>query len=197
MGVSMKRLMLLAAAGFALTGAAQGADFNAGAAKDVLGIVTTHGASAEIKSNTDGKPYIDGQAGRLRFQVYFNECDDKGGACGSLMFNGSWDSKKITVDQLNRWNRWTLYCPAYLDTDGTPDIWYSVAVSERTSSDDVAADLDRWMGCLQDFDDLVDSPEEFLSHHQSGGGETDAPAPSGSAPPAAAPAHPGAHTSAS
>ncbi len=82
-----------------------------------------------------------------------------------MLLGASWDSKKLTVDLINGWNRWTLFCPAYLDKDNAPNIWYSIAVTSNTSEDDLATPLSTWMDCLHDFDNFVDSPAEFLKNH--------------------------------
>jgi hypothetical protein len=159
---------IILAAGLALATAslARAADFDARSPKDVLGVVTTNGASGELSLGKDGKPGIKGQAGRIFFDVYFDDCDAAKALCNTVIFTGSWDSKKITPDEINRWNRWTLFCPAYLEADGSPDMWYSVAVSAHAAGQDLADDVERWMNCLQDFDDFVGAPEEFLKRNE-------------------------------
>jgi hypothetical protein len=154
---------------------AHAADFDARSPKDVLAVVTTNGASGELTIGKDGKPTIKGQAGRIYFDVYFDDCDATKAQCGTLIFTGSWDSRKVTADQINRWNRWTLFCPAYLEADSSPDMWYSVAVSARSGREDVADDVERWMNCLQDFDDFVGAPDDFLKRNEP---VTPPPAPS-------------------
>jgi hypothetical protein len=156
-------LMLVAA------GAARAAapDFDARRSADVAGVVTSNGASGSLKPGSDGKIYFDGQAGQLYFSVNFQDCDDKRTACNTAVFNGSWNAKNITTDQINRWNRWTLFCPAYLDTDGSPDMWYSVAVSQHTDRADIVNDVTNWMGCLKDFDSFIGGPDDFLKRNES------------------------------
>lgn len=163
----LRSLTLAVALTLAASPSAGAADFDARSAKDVLGVVTSNGASGDLEAGKDGKPSIKGQAGRIYFDVYFDDCDAAKALCNTIIFTGSWDSKKITADQINRWNRWTLFCPAYLEADGAPDMWYSVAVSSRFGKQDVADDVERWMNCLQDFDDFVGGPEDFLKRNES------------------------------
>ena len=168
----------LAALAFATSATA--ADFDARKPKDVLAVVTSNGASGQLKVGTDGKPYIDAKAGKVFFDVDFYDCDDAKALCTTLNFYGSWTSKAITLDQINRWNRWTLWCPAYLNKDGAPNVWSVAAVTKGLSREDFTGDVDTWMDCLRDFDDFVAHPEEVLRQKEA---------------PAAKPAAPGSTTS--
>ena len=155
--------------GLALAAASSGAAhaFDARKAADVAGVVSANGASGQLKTGSDGKTYFDGQAGQLYFNVNFQDCDKDRAQCGTAVFTGSWNAKNVTADQINSWNRWTLFCPAYLDTDGSPNVWYSLAVSEHTDATDVAGAVGTWMGCLKDFDSFVGGPADFLKRNAS------------------------------
>ena len=146
-------------------GAAHAASFDARRSADISAFVTSHGASGALKKADDGKIYFDGQVGNIFFDVHFQSCDDARTYCKTMLLGASWDSKKLTVDQVNGWNRWTLFCPAYLDKDNAPNIWYSIAVTSNTNEDDLTTPLSTWMDCLHDFDSFVDGPEDFLKKH--------------------------------
>ena len=172
------RAGLVLAAALAVAGAARADDFDARKAADILTVVTSHGASGELKLDKEGKPSIEARAGRLYFGVDFSECNDAKTSCETFMLSGTWNAKDVTVDQINRWNRWTAFCPAYLDHQGAPNMWYSLTATARTSREDVGADMDRWIDCLQDFDSLVAAPEEFLKRHEAAPPAPAAPAAS-------------------
>jgi hypothetical protein len=157
--------LALALAAAAIAGAGHAASFDARRAADIAALVASHGASGTLKKGTDGKAYFDGQVGNIYFDAHFQTCNEDRSACKTVLLGASWDSKKPTADQINRWNRWTLFCPAYLDKDNTPNIWYAIAVSGNTSADDLVSPLSTWMDCLHDFDTFVDSPEDFLKNH--------------------------------
>ena len=176
------------AAASTLAAVARADDFDARRAKDIAAVVTSNGASGDLKPGVDGKPTLSAQAARVYFDVYFDDCDATKTLCDTVVFSGSWDTTKVSTDQINRWNRWTLFCPAYLDARGAPEIWYGIAVSQHTAKEDVAGDVERWMGCLQDFDEFVAAPEDFLKRNASEAATPSAPAPATSTPPA-----PGAH----
>ena len=151
----------------AAASAAHAAGFDARRSADISAFVTSHGASGALKKADDGKLYFDGQVGNIFFDVHFQTCDDARTYCKTMLLGASWDSKKPTVDQINRWNRWTLYCPAYIDTEGSPNVWYSIAVSSSSTEPDVSDAIGTWMDCLHDFDGFVGAPEEFLKSHSN------------------------------
>ena len=176
LGFGLGLAMLASARALAAPAAPAAADFDARRAADVTAIVTSNGASGELKTGADGKPMLEAQAGRIYFDVDFDDCDTAKTLCNTVTFAGWWDTDKLNADQINRWNRWTLFCPAYLDAKGAPSMWYGLAVSQHTVKDDVADAVDRWMECLQDFDDFVASPDDFLKRKDVGGETPPTPA---------------------
>ena len=161
----MRRWIAGLALALTTAGAAHAASFDARRAADISAFVTSHGASGALKKADDGKLYFDGQVGNTFFDVHFQTCDDARTYCKTMLLGASWDSKKLSVDQINGWNRWTLFCPAYLDKDGAPNIWYAIAVTGNTSEDDLTGPISTWMDCLHDFDSFVDGPDDFLKNH--------------------------------
>jgi hypothetical protein len=148
-----------------VAGDAHAAGFDARRAADVAAVITAHGASGALKKGDDAKAYFDGQVGNTVFEAHFQNCDGPRTYCTTILLSGSWDSKKITIDQINRWNRWTLFCPAYIDGDGAPNVWYSISVSDSMVQGDLNGDVGTWMDCLHDFDSFVGAPEDFLKNH--------------------------------
>lgn len=144
----------------AIAAPATAADFDARKAKDVLSVITTNGASGVMKVGKDGKPYVEAKAGKIFFDVDFYDCDDGKTLCTTQNFTASWTTK-------GRWNRWTLWCPGYLDQDAEPNLWTSVPAFERESRDDVTGVVDTWLGCLRDFDDFVANPEDVLKRKEA------------------------------
>ena len=164
----MKRLLMIAiAAAGVLPATASGAEpFDARNPADVLGVLTGNGATGELKKDDQGKPYIDAKADTLGFEVDFFGCNDKGVDCGATLYATGWDMTTITVDQINRWNRWTLLCPAYLNATGHPHAWFAVRPSPNDARSDVVNQLNTWLDCLSDFDKFTDAPDAFLKAHE-------------------------------
>src|SRR5579863_4280419 len=86
--------MLASARAFAAPAAA---DFDARRAADVTGIVTSNGASGELKTGADGKPMLEAQAGRIYFDVDFDDCDTAKTLCNTVTFAGWWDTDKLNA----------------------------------------------------------------------------------------------------
>lgn len=157
--------MAALAAGLTLTAtAAQALDARKPA--DVLTVLSANGASGAMKTDEKGKPYIDAKAGPLSFEIDFLDCNDKGEACATMMFATGWNMTSVSVDQINRWNRWALFCPAYLTTENHPHLWYAAKPSASQTQADVADQINIWLGCLSDFDKFTDAPEPFLKAHE-------------------------------
>jgi hypothetical protein len=78
------------------------------------------------------------------------------------MYSTGWNMTSVNVDQINRWNRWTMFCPAYLSTQNHPRAWYPVKNSPNATRDDVAKQISVWLDCLSDFDKFTDNPDSFL-----------------------------------
>jgi len=161
------RALALVIGAAALASPALAADYDARKPNDVLGVVTTNGASGSLKLAKDGKPYIEARAGKIYFNVDFYDCDDAKASCATQNFNAYWTTKGVTTDQMNRWNRWTLWCPGYLDKDGQPNMWMSVSVFAKQTRDDQVEVVNTWLDCLRDFDSFAASPEEVLRQKEA------------------------------
>jgi hypothetical protein len=164
----MKPLYLIGlAAGMALAAAAtSAAAFDARDPTDVLSVLSSNGASGDLKKDEKGKPYIDAKAGNLSFEVDFYDCNDHGVACATTIYTTGWNMTSVTVDQVNRWNRWTALCPAYLTSENHPHAWYGLKPSSNEARTDVVTELNAWLDCLSDFDKFTDAPEDFLKAHE-------------------------------
>jgi hypothetical protein len=160
---------ILAFAVLAVVPAAQSADaavFDARNPVDTLSVVSSEGASGQLKMDQTGQPFIDGKAGSLSFKADFNDCSDKARVCQSVAYSAYWDSTSITATQINRWNQWTLMCPAYLDTNTHhPHVWYAMKLFASQNRADTAREVNMWESCLSNFDTFVNGPDNFFKSH--------------------------------
>jgi hypothetical protein len=154
------------AAAALLAGATSAAAFDARDPGDVLSVLSSNGATGEIKKDDHGNPYISAKAGKLSFEVDFFDCNASGAACGATLYATGWNMTSVNVEQINRWNRWTLMCPAYLTKEGHPHAWFGVRPSSNDARSDVVVQMNTWLDCLSDFDKFTDAPEAFLSAHE-------------------------------
>ena len=156
---------LLATAAPASAAVGAGA-FDARNPEDVLKVLSTNGASGEMMKEDNGKPFISAKAGKLSFDVHFFRCNDAKTLCDVVLYQIGFDSELASVEQINRWNAWTLMCPAYLTTEKHPHALVSAIVSAGSSRAEVAAHQEEWLKCLSDFDQFTDDPEAFLKAHE-------------------------------
>lgn len=163
MAMTTFRLIAALAATAVVAGAAgSAAAFDARDPASVLAVITANGASGELKSDEKGAPYIEAKAGPLTFSVNFFDCNSAKSGCGSLIYTTGWNMTSVSLDQINRWNRWTILCPAYLSSVNHPRAWFGVKPSVNDERSDVKAQADAWLSCLSDFDKFTDNPEAFL-----------------------------------
>jgi len=163
MAMTTFRLIAALAATAVVTAAAgQAAAFDSRDPGGVLDVINANGASGELKTDSKGAPYIDAKAGNLTFTIDFFDCNEAKTNCGTLIYTTGWNMTSVNVDQINRWNRWTILCPAYLTTVNHPRAWFGVKPSPNDARSDVKAQADAWLACLSDFDKFTDGPEAFL-----------------------------------
>jgi hypothetical protein len=133
----------------------------------VLSVLSGNGASGELKRDDQGTPWIDAKAGSLKFTVEFFGCNAPKTLCDSIVYQVGWSDVKVTIDQLNGWNRWVLFCPAYKVKDGDwPRAWYPVKGFSEDTEDHIKSEQDEWLSCLSNFDRFTDDPDGFLRTHQ-------------------------------
>ena len=160
--MSIRIALAAAAVAGGLAGPALAADFDARNPADVLAVLTTNGASGQMTKDADGPAYISAKAGKLTFDAHFSQCNDSRSACGVVVYQIGFSSELVTVDQINRWNHLATLCPAYLTAEKHPHTWMAARTSQNLSRDDVLAQQQDWLTCLDDFDRFTDDPERFL-----------------------------------
>jgi hypothetical protein len=166
MAMKTKTILALAGGLAVLATASEAAAFDARNPADVLATLSGNGATGELKKDDKGRPYIDAKAGSLTFEIDFYGCGSNDAGCSTTLYATGWNLTSVSIDQINRWNRWTFLCPAYLTTENHPHAWYGLRPSASETSADVAAELNIWLDCLSDFDKFTDAPEDFLKAHE-------------------------------
>ena len=136
--------------------------FDARNPNSVFQVLIAHGVKAAWAKDSSGVDYIDAMGGQLSFQVDFYRCNPDRSRCGAVVYQVGWDKPLVTLDQINRWNRAVLLCPAYLTEAGHPHAWLGVLPSVHDARDDVVAQQTSWATCLTSFDQFTNDPEAFL-----------------------------------
>ena len=141
---------------------ARAAAFDARNPKDVFRVLSGNGATASWGRDDEGAAAIDARAGKLTFQVQFYRCNPARTQCAAVVYQAGFNSALVSLDQVNRWNRGVLLCPAYLTESNHPHAWLGVLASAHDTPDDVAWQQSSWLTCLTSFDRFTDDPEGFL-----------------------------------
>ncbi len=161
------RLGLAAVALGATLAAASGAwAFDARSPEDVLGVLKADGASPKMKKEADGRPYIVALKKGQTFVVRFHRCNDDKTSCQVVVYNLTFAHDPANVDQINRWNVWSLLCPADREPPGHPHVRFSVLAAASDTRDTVVAEQNEWQACLTDFAEFAHDPEGFLKAHE-------------------------------
>ncbi len=144
-----------------LAGAASA--FDSGRPSDVMSVAQAAGATVVMKADAHGNPWIDTTVGGRHFEIDFYHCNDAKTHCSVVLYAIGFDTTTVTLDQINRWNRWAELCPGFLDTGNTPRAWYPIKPLPGDGPADVAAQFGSWQQCLGDFSRFASNPDTFLS----------------------------------
>lgn len=121
-----------------------GADTNAilDAAK-VLG-------EAELTTQPNGDPLINGRVDGIAYQVYFKTCTDNA-ACEDLNFYAGFSDTRPTLEVINSWNRDKRFSRAYLDEVDDAAVEMDLDLVKGVTPDYLTAQLDLWHQVVQQF----------------------------------------------
>ena len=152
---------LALSATMAFAGVAQAAPFSAGSSADVAKVLLADGFGATTKVEGN-KPYVAATtSGGTKFVVEFYKCDASKLNCKVAIYTANW-TEEPTLDQINRWNRWTFVCPVYGSADKSTSVWMGVMVDPSDNAQTVELQLKTFNTCLTDFQAFLVDPEGFL-----------------------------------
>jgi hypothetical protein len=165
------RLSTIAALGAGLAvaagaGAAFAAGFDIRSASSVLGAVIASGATGELTAKPGENPYILAQHGDNPFEVDFYDCNSAKTSCKTMVLQTFWETKKLTLEQVNGYNQWAVSCPSFLRDDGKPAIWLTQKATDDFTSADFARHMSVFYGCIQEYSDFVADPAGWLKTHK-------------------------------
>jgi hypothetical protein len=73
------------------------------------------GHAVELKKDSDGDPLLSVEIKGLRFSIAFFGCENHVGCTTVALYKAFRSDKKLTADQMNRFNGSTRFARAYLD----------------------------------------------------------------------------------
>jgi hypothetical protein len=95
--------------------------------EDIAAIIQASGFAADMKT-FDGCTVILSSAGGLRFSIYLYGERDHRDRITNLQFSSSFGDK-VTLEQVNRWNKENRFLKAYVDDEGDLCLEWDVVVS--------------------------------------------------------------------
>lgn len=107
--------------------------------------------SARLKTDASGDPFITGRINGSKYGIVFYGCND-GRDCGELQFAAAWGGIKVSMDDINTYNRKKKFGKAYLDGDGDPRLDMSVNVDYGVTIENLEDTFDWWTKAMKSFE---------------------------------------------
>jgi hypothetical protein len=95
---------------------------------EIACILRECGFEAELRTFDDGRAAILSSAGGILFSIYLHGDGERLDRIATLQFSSSFGDK-VTLDQVNRWNKGKRFLKAYVDDDGELCLEWDVVVS--------------------------------------------------------------------
>jgi len=123
--------------------------------EEILSIAKGFG-SAVLGKDSEGDPKISGRIDGIKYWIYFYGCV-KGKDCDDVQFSTAWSDVKVTMADINEWNRTMKYGMAYLDEDGDPTLELMVNIDYGVTVKNFDDTFDWWAKVMKLFKkDVID-----------------------------------------
>ncbi|MCF6201978.1 MAG: YbjN domain-containing protein [Hydrogenimonas sp.] len=119
----------------------------------ILNVAKGYG-SATLKKDSSGDPLIVGRIDGTKYGILFYGCEN-GKNCDDIQFAASWSGVKVTLQDINRWNKSKRYGKAYLDDDGDPRLEMPVNLDYGVTDENFDDTFDWWTKVLKEFKESV------------------------------------------
>ena len=115
----------------------------------ILEVAKKHG-SAELTTDKDGDPMINGRISGIGYSAIFYLCED-GAGCKDVMLWAGWEGYDVALADVNRWNRDMRFGTAYIDDDGDPCLHMSVNLNHGVTQNNLDDTFDWWASMLNTY----------------------------------------------
>lgn len=152
------KVIMLAAAGLAMTYPAQAAAKNVTAEANIVAqTMQSAGYQTSIEKLSNGLPFIQSGAGGYPFRVFFLGCDSDGKGCKWVQFFAGFRSDKSpTLEQMNAYARENPWGRIYIDEEDDPVIELDVDLEAGGMSPELFADnVAYWQSAMGRFAKFV------------------------------------------
>lgn len=109
---------------------------------------------AKLITDQDGDPQIVGRMKGTKYTVYFYGCEN-GRNCDDILFTAGWSGHRVSMGDINDWNRNKRYGKAYLDDENDPILELAVNLKYGVTSRNLDDTFDWWGVSLEGFEEGV------------------------------------------
>lgn len=110
--------------------------------------------SATLETDSVGDPKISGRINGIIYKVDFYGCQNNRN-CTDLLFVASWRSDRVTLEDVNAWNRDKRFGKAYLDSDDDPCLELAVNLDFGVSRKNMEDNFAWWQSIIGNFKEEV------------------------------------------
>ncbi|MBU0864023.1 MAG: YbjN domain-containing protein [Alphaproteobacteria bacterium] len=154
--VTARAALIAGAAAFFVAAPAHAELVNATDPATIEAIVESQGWPATIVAKPGDDPYIESNRNGLKFLVLFMNCDE-GRKCKTLQYYmGFSDTKDVSLEKLNQWNKDKRFARAYKDDAGDPVLEMDVDLDfAGIPRENIGETFNTWASLMDSFREYV------------------------------------------
>ena len=148
----MKNMILVASLSLALFVQAAYAD-NIVSAEDhdaIHDIARSYGSATLKKDSINNNPFITVRIDGTQYDIVFRGCSN-GKDCDDILFVAAWRGVKVTMDDINAWNRDKKFGRAFLNINGDPMLGMPVNLDYGVTQRNLVVTFNWWTKVLAGF----------------------------------------------
>lgn len=117
----------------------------------ILEAAKGYGRASLVKDN-QGDPLIEGKIDGLLYSIVFYGCKN-GKNCENIQFETGWgeNAKKISLDDINGWNRKKLFVTSFINKDGFVRLRMDIMLQYGVTEKNLDACFDAWVSLMREF----------------------------------------------
>jgi hypothetical protein len=145
------RAMFAVIAALVLSPLARAHDVQPGVSEqDIAQALAAKGLAFRLGADNFHEPLIESHAGKIKFYVYFYDCD-QARRCSNIQFRAGFATHGgLTLAQINDWSTRWRFGRLYLDPEGDAILDMDVDVARGVTAEQLRGQVERWLGTMED-----------------------------------------------
>jgi len=112
--------------------------------------LTAKGLPFRLGADNFHEPLIESHAGKIKFYVYFYDCD-QARRCGNIQFRAGFATRgSLTLVRINDWSTRWRFGRLYLDPQGDAILDMDVDVARGVTAEQLRVQVERWLATMTD-----------------------------------------------